>query len=189
MTTPLEEHRERNLDPAEVARIEEMIAANGVKYIYYQFVSINGRAVHSIEEAQMALLNAHKGQTQIVITTSGDPAAHQWPLEGPAPRSLPVHPTQLYATLNGLLLCLFLLAYAPFCRRDGELWAMTLTLYPISRFLLEMIRTDEPGVWMGMTISQNVSLILLFCAIALWIHILKYANLTESGSFGVFFRT
>ena len=137
-----------------------------------QIDSINGRAIHSIEEAQMVLLNAHKGQARISITTLGAPSTHQWPLEGPAPRSLPVHPTQLYASLNGLLLCLFLLAYAPFCRRDGELWAMTLTLYPITRFLLEMIRADEPPVWMGMTISQNVSLVLLFCAIALWINIL-----------------
>ncbi len=90
----------------------------------------------------------------------------------PAPiraRSREVHPTQIYSAINGLVLCLFLLAYAPFRRRDGEVWAVFLTLYPITRFLLEIIRTDEPGVFgTGLTISQVVSLILLVCAVAFW---------------------
>lgn len=61
MTTPLEEHRERNLDPAEVARIEEMIAVSGVKYIYYQFVSINGRVLAKVVPAVHLRRNLEKG--------------------------------------------------------------------------------------------------------------------------------
>lgn len=33
MTTSMEAHRARNLDPAEVARLEELIARHGVKYV------------------------------------------------------------------------------------------------------------------------------------------------------------
>lgn len=61
MTTPLEEHRARNLDPAEVARIEELIAKHGVKYIYYQFVSINGRVLAKVVPAVHLRRNLEKG--------------------------------------------------------------------------------------------------------------------------------
>lgn len=61
MTTPMEEHRARNLDPAEVARIEELIAQHGVKYIYYQFVSINGRVLAKVVPAVHLRRNLERG--------------------------------------------------------------------------------------------------------------------------------
>ncbi len=61
MTTPLEEHRARNLDPAEIARIEGMIAASGVKYVYYQFISINGRVLAKVVPANHLRRNLEKG--------------------------------------------------------------------------------------------------------------------------------
>ena len=67
-----------------------------------------------------------------------------------------------------------LLAFAPFRRRDGELLALLLTIYPIARFLLEMIRTDEPGILgTGLSIAQNMSLVLLLLAAGLWCYILR----------------
>jgi phosphatidylglycerol:prolipoprotein diacylglycerol transferase len=105
----------------------------------------------------------------IGIEAAGAETLVRWPVFRPLPRSEPVHPTQIYSAINGLVLCLFLLAYAPFRQRDGEIWAMFLTLYPITRFLLEIIRIDEPGVFgTGLSISQVVSLILLICAVAFW---------------------
>ena len=89
-------------------------------------------------------------------------------------RSHPVHPTQIYSTINALLICLFLLTYDPFRRRDGELWAWMMTIYPLARFLEEMIRNDEASILRtGMTISQNVSLLILVCAVAMWIYVLR----------------
>jgi len=58
--------------------------------------------------------------------------------------ALTIAPTQLYSTLNGSVLFLFLWAYFPYRRRDGEVAALLMTLYPVTRFLLEVIRTDEP---------------------------------------------
>ena len=90
------------------------------------------------------------------------------------PRSLPVHPTQLYSAINALLICLFLLAYEPFRRRDGELFALMLTIYPLTRFLLEIIRTDESAIFdTGLSISQNVSLAAMLGVAALWLFILR----------------
>ena len=49
-----------------------------------------------------------------------------------------------------------------------------MTIYPITRFLIEMLRTDEAAIWgTGLHISQNISLGLLVAAIALWIYILR----------------
>jgi phosphatidylglycerol:prolipoprotein diacylglycerol transferase len=87
-------------------------------------------------------------------------------------RSLPVHPTQIYSTIDALLLCLLLLAYDPFRRRDGEMFALMMSIYPVTRFLIESLRSDEAAVaGTGMSISQNVSLLLLVCAAALWFYL------------------
>jgi phosphatidylglycerol:prolipoprotein diacylglycerol transferase len=86
--------------------------------------------------------------------------------------SLPVHPTQLYSSVNAFLLFTLLMAYYPFRRRDGEVIALLLTLYPITRFLLEWIRCDEPPQFgTTLTISQNVSVLMLVLVIGLWIYV------------------
>lgn len=87
-------------------------------------------------------------------------------------RSRPVHPTQLYSSLNAALICLLLWSFYPFRRRDGEVFALGLGLKSITRFLLEIIRDDEPGRFgTSLTISQILSLLLLAGAVALWFYI------------------
>ena len=73
-----------------------------------------------------------------------------------------------------MILCFLLLCYDRFRRRDGVLTALMMTIYPITRFLIENIRTDEANIWgTGLHISQNISLGLLAVAICLWICILR----------------
>lgn len=74
-----------------------------------------------------------------------------------APRSLPVHPSQIYASIDGMVLTLLLLAYYPLRRRDGEVMALLMLTYPITRFLIEHLRNDESAQLGGMTISQLIS--------------------------------
>ena len=106
------------------------------------------------------------------IRVAGDPKPKTWVLAGPATGSRPVHPTQLYSFIDSLLLCLFLLAYYPFRTRDGEVTALTMTLHPISRFLIEIIRVDEQPVFgTPWSISQNISLLILAGAVCLWIYV------------------
>ncbi len=137
--------------------------------------SINGDPVQSIEEAEGRLLSIdnHKPDMFVGIRVAGDPRWHEWTVVGPLPRSRPVHPAQLYSAIDGLLLCGFLLAYSPFRRRDGELFALLLTIHPVSRFLLESIRSDEGLVLKTqMTISQNISVLLLVAGVLLWAYLL-----------------
>ena len=105
------------------------------------------------------------------IERQGQPAVTV-PAIAPPSRTLPVHPTQIYSMIDALLLCLLLLAYDPFRRRDGELFALMLTVYPVTRFLIESLRTDESAVFgTGLSIAQNISLLLLVLALGLWIYI------------------
>jgi phosphatidylglycerol:prolipoprotein diacylglycerol transferase len=87
-------------------------------------------------------------------------------------RSQSVHPTQIYSSIDALLLAAVLWFFYPFRRRDGEVLALMLTLHPISRFVLEIVRTDEAGaLGTPFTISQLVGFGFLAAAIALWCYI------------------
>ena len=133
-------------------------------------VAVNGRKVPSIEQLRAAL-EEYAREPWIEIRTADAPAV-SWPVERPLPESLPVHPTQLYDSINALVLCLLLLAWYPFRRRDGELFALMMSVYPVARFLLERIRTDEPKTFFaGMTIGQLVSLGILSVAAAMWLYL------------------
>ena len=90
------------------------------------------------------------------------------------PASLPVHPAQLYSAITAALIGWLLWSYYPFRRRDGQVVALMLMLYPISRFLEEIIRTDEPAVFgTGLSISQNISLAVFVAGIGLWFYLSK----------------
>ena len=85
------------------------------------------------------------------------------------PRSRGVHPTQIYSSINALVLCLFLWFYWHVRRNDGEVMGLMLILYPISRFVLELIRNDEVGQFgTDLTISQWVSVLTIACGIGLF---------------------
>jgi phosphatidylglycerol:prolipoprotein diacylglycerol transferase len=84
------------------------------------------------------------------------------------PLSLPVHPTQLYAALAALLVLLVLLVYYPRQRRQGEIMALLMIFYPLTRWPIETLRGDEPALLGGMTLGQNISLGLFAGGIAVW---------------------
>ncbi len=70
-------------------------------------------------------------------------------------RALPVHPTQPYSTITALLIALFLNALYWRRKRDGQVICTLLLIQPLARWLLEVIRADNPVDTVGMfTISQ-----------------------------------
>ena len=84
----------------------------------------------------------------------------------PKYRALHIHPSQLYSSLNALLISGVLYF---FWREFGEkkvgcTFGLMFVLYGIMRFLLETIRDDNPfeGAWWiiyrGGTISQNIGI-------------------------------
>jgi phosphatidylglycerol:prolipoprotein diacylglycerol transferase len=109
----------------------------------------------------------------LLIRLAGDPAAKRLDF-APPPRSPPLQPTQIYSAINAVVLMLFFLAYSPLRRRDGEIFALWLTIYPVTRFLLEIIRTDEAAMFgTRFSISQIVSIILLVAVVGIWTIVLR----------------
>ena len=59
-------------------------------------------------------------------------------------------------------------------RRDGEVFALLMTVYPVTRILIELIRTDEPSQFhTQLTISQLISIAILVSLIGFWTYLLK----------------
>lgn len=135
--------------------------------------AVNDRTTSGFDGAQAALAEAfHMGQ-EVTLKTAGGETVRLAAVTPPA-RSRPVHPAQVYSAITAALIAWVLWSYYPFRRRDGEVTALMITLYPIARYLEELIRVDEPAVFgTGLSISQNVSVLLLAAAGLLWWRILR----------------
>jgi len=58
-------------------------------------------------------------------------------------KSLPIMPAQALGLANALVLAFVLFAFHRLRRRDGQVFALLLVLYPVTRFVLELIRDDN----------------------------------------------
>jgi phosphatidylglycerol---prolipoprotein diacylglyceryl transferase len=138
-----------------------------------RLLRINGRDIQTVGDAHQAIAIAFVERGALHIHAENRPPIVVPAIEPPA-RSLPVEPTQPLSTIDAGLLCLLLLVYEPFRRRDGELLALTVAIYPVTRLLIEMLRTDEAAKFgTSMSIGQCVSVLLLACDVALWFYILR----------------
>jgi phosphatidylglycerol---prolipoprotein diacylglyceryl transferase len=87
------------------------------------------------------------------------------------PRTIGLHPTQLYETVS-MGLCLFLLlAYYPFRRHDGEVMVLFMLCYGLHRFVNEILRNDTGKVAFDLTLSQNGSVIVLAAGLLLALYL------------------
>ncbi|HJZ91803.1 MAG TPA: prolipoprotein diacylglyceryl transferase family protein [Gemmataceae bacterium] len=86
------------------------------------------------------------------------------------PRTLGLHPTQVYESISMLLLAAFLVFYYPFRHHDGQVITLFIFCYAIHRFLNESLRNDTEIVGipqLRMTLSQNISILMILFAIGL----------------------
>lgn len=136
-----------------------------------RIAKINEYSVRNTEGAHEMLLAAVEQEQPLQIRTA-DGELHALAAIAPPARSRPVHPTQIYESITAALLAWILWAFYPFRPREGAVTALMITLYPIARFLLEAIRIDEPAVFgTGLSISQNVSVLLLIVAAGMWVYL------------------
>jgi phosphatidylglycerol:prolipoprotein diacylglycerol transferase len=151
-------------DGPSALRVNDHIEAiNGARIMTLKTES--GSTISPVQQAYRLLAQA--GLDLSITTSDGKLAA--WSIPGLPDRSLPVYATQLFSAITAALVALLLWFYYPVRRRDGEVFALLLTVYPIARWLLEVIRDDEGGqfgTWL--TISQWVSAVILVTAIGLW---------------------
>ena len=133
-----------------------------------RLAQINGHEVTQLDEAKALVLESFAARQPLTLKlATGKEIA--LPAITPPARSRPVHPAQIYSAIDAGLLGWLAWAFYPFRRRDGEVIALLLTIHPITRFLLEIIRIDEPAVFgTGMSISQNISVAIFVFAMGLW---------------------
>jgi phosphatidylglycerol---prolipoprotein diacylglyceryl transferase len=91
------------------------------------------------------------------------------------PRTLGLHPTQVYETISMILLLFLVLSFYPFRRHDGQVFVLFMVGYAVHRFLNEILRTEpiEGIKGLDMTLSQNFSVLFLAAAIGLEIFLGK----------------
>ena len=83
-------------------------------------------------------------------------------------RCLPIHPTQIYSSLAGIVSCLLLFLFwqrsqksAKIVAKSGSTFSLMFILYGIIRFFMELLRDDNPFEFDGLTISQNISIAMI----------------------------
>ena len=131
--------------------------------------AVDGRRVSHVDEAREVMRTS---PPDLELITDRGPVSIR--LSALPERTRPVHPAQIYAAIGAGLLCWVLWCYYPFRRRDGEVFALLLTLYPAMRFWEEAIRVDEPGQFRtSLTIAQWISLLLLAVVVLLWMYVLR----------------
>jgi len=76
-----------------------------------------------------------------------------------------VHPTQVYESIAGFLLFLFLWNYRNRISRPGNLFYLYLILAGFERFFIEFIRTNEKYLFSTFSGAQIISIIMIFIGI------------------------
>jgi phosphatidylglycerol---prolipoprotein diacylglyceryl transferase len=65
--------------------------------------------------------------------------------ESLAPLNIPLHPTQLYASVSNLIIFLIIFLYRPYKKFDGQLLLVYIIFYGINRSIIEVFRGDFRG--------------------------------------------
>ena len=129
---------------------------------------VNERALTSITNPQLAF----KVQTFSSASTERFPLAVQFPagtgahrqhvklglIGEDAPRSLPVHPSQLYEAALAFLLAFLLHRNFRNRRRAGDVFFFMMIGYGLIRFAVEFFRADNAPAYFGLTLSQVISI-------------------------------
>lgn len=84
-----------------------------------------------------------------------------------APLNVPLHPTQIYLSLNGFLIFGLLVWMRRYKRFDGQLFWSYGLLYSIGRFLIEYLRDDPRGTVFGglLSTSQFIGIFVFFLSL------------------------
>jgi phosphatidylglycerol:prolipoprotein diacylglycerol transferase len=131
-------------------------------------VKANGTEIQDPDALRVLLGSfAHwpRGKNDLTLELEGnrsEPAALTF-----SPRTIGLHPTQLYEVVSMFLLLLVLMAYYPFRTRDGQVMAVLMVGYGAHRWLNEQLRSDPRPV--GFESYTSLFLIAAGIAMGLWL--------------------
>jgi phosphatidylglycerol:prolipoprotein diacylglycerol transferase len=95
-----------------------------------------------------------------------------------APRDVPIHPTQLYAALDGVILFAVLVLLQRFKRFDGQIFSAFLIGYALLRYVVEEpFRADARGAAVdGISVSVATGIPVLLIGVALMLYLAHRAR-------------
>jgi phosphatidylglycerol:prolipoprotein diacylglycerol transferase len=134
-------------------------------------VAVDGTPVANYGEIAAILLGDRRGNDSIQLTVLRDDK--QVELAPYTPHTLPLHPTQIYESISMALLFVVLLLFYPIRRHNGQVFVLLMLGYSVHRFLNEQLRNDTDTVAFGLTLSQNISLLIFATAIGLELYLRK----------------
>jgi phosphatidylglycerol:prolipoprotein diacylglycerol transferase len=108
-----------------------------------------------------------RGKNDLVLAVKHGGSGPEQTLPAFTPWTIGLNPTQLYESISMALLVALLLAYYPFRRRAGEVMLLFMVGYAVHRFFNEVLRVDTDPVAFNMTLSQNISVLVLAAAFIL----------------------
>ncbi|MFQ5646004.1 MAG: prolipoprotein diacylglyceryl transferase [bacterium] len=91
--------------------------------------------------------------------------------KGLAPLGIPLHPTQLYASFNLIMIFSFLSWFRKRRSFEGQIFALYLIIYSIHRFIIEFFRSDHRGTVFMLSTSQFISLFII--SLGIWAYLAK----------------
>ena len=98
------------------------------------------------------------GEAKLTLTVRHHGDKNETELPPFTPRTLPLHPTQLYESISMLLIFFVLMAFYPYRRHYGQVFVLLMLCYAVHRFFNETLRNDTDPVLFNLTLSQVVSL-------------------------------
>jgi len=88
---------------------------------------------------------------------------------------VPLHPTQLYASAQSLLVLIILAGLGRFKRADGQILWLYIFLYALGRLITENFRGDERGLLVGgyITLTQAIAVLFIPLALGMMLHLAR----------------
>ena len=93
-----------------------------------------------------------------------------------------LHPTQLYSSLNLLLLFFIILIIRKYKKFEGQLFWTYIILYGITRSIIELFRGDNTEDWglAGLSSAQTISILMIIIAVTMLIHLNRKSSSISS---------
>lgn len=131
-------------------------------------VGVDGRAVDDYYDLVRALTDEWpRGKKDVSFTVRRDRAEE---VIGPyIPRTIGLNPTQIYESISMLLLFGVLVCLYPVRQFDGQVLAVLMLAYAVHRYCNELLRHDTPTYFLGLTVSQEISILIFAGGVIIWL--------------------
>jgi phosphatidylglycerol---prolipoprotein diacylglyceryl transferase len=133
-------------------------------------ISVDGQAIGSYGSLRDALdpENRPRGKKETVLAVRR--GSEEVTLPAFIPRTLGLIPTQLYESISMTLIFIILICLYPLRRYDGQVMVTLMLCYAVHRFFNESLRHDTPKYFLGLTVSQEISILIFSAGVLMGLH-------------------